>query len=194
MERDFESSLAHRGIVTAEKDTVYVNLRNVGRGTIQYVYLRSEIVSNTGSVNLEPGRFQMRRVEDDTRSLDSFCELSEFEGEVMMLIEDNDRGEIFRRPFRYIAGELLKEDIERCTLSLTLEIVDEIQGRDERLKEIPLAKQEVRVSRKEEQTFETDGSKEELQEVTYPNSVSKGLGPNFATDADILPRGSPFSD
>lgn len=192
MKQEFETSLAIRGLVYADEDEIYVDLRNVGRGTIRYVYLRSELISDTGSLTVKPARYQLSAVEDDTRSLPGFCEAREFKGEVKMTVEDPENDRENRYPFRFVSGKLVDEGIVEGTIRLTLETVDETQQSDEDYGEFVIAEQEIDLGSIEEEEVEAEDVEMDTIVRRQSNTLSGGLRPIYGSSTDIVPRNSAF--
>ena len=183
MERDYESSVARIGQVTAKGDYVYITLKNAGRGTVQQMYLRSEIVSDTGSLDIEPGWSQVTAVEGKDSTLPGFSPPKEFKAKVLFTQpwEPGKRG-LF--PFRYVANSLAHEEISECTLHLTLRIVDESTRTEEDIIELEIADQEVTIPELVERPVE-EGEPEtfEIAPKTRLEDAIKLISPQ-----DILPH------
>jgi hypothetical protein len=192
MEQEFESSIALRGSVTAADDTVYLKLRNVGRGAIRYVYLQSEMISDTKPMSLKPGRYQLRTVENGSMSLPGFCEAREFKGKVRMILEDEERETDDSRPFRFISPRLAEAGIEKCTIRLTLNVVDETDHIHNDYHEFEIAEQEIDIGGIEEHKYETKDGETKTIEVHASKSLSEAIKPIYPQD--IVRRDLPFFD
>lgn len=187
MEQEFESSIAYRGPVTAEEDTIYIKLSNAGRGAIRYVYLESEIVSDTETVSVKSGRTQLSAVEDGSKSLHEFCDAKEFEGKVRVLSgEDENRN----YPFKFISAKLMAAEIENCTIRLSLEIIDETQQSGKDPDEFEIAEQELDLGGIVEDEIELENGETKTIETAQSNSLSEAIKPKYPQD--IIPRDSPF--
>ena len=69
MRREYDTYLFTTNQVHAKGNTVYTSVRNAGRGYIRAIWLKSEVVSNTGSLECEPGFSQMKTVEGGERMI-----------------------------------------------------------------------------------------------------------------------------
>ena len=185
MEQEFESVVAYSGQITAEDDTIYIDIRNAGRGAIRLIYLRSEVVSDTGSLKIKPGYDQLSPVEGDSKYLPGFCDLREFKGRIRMTIEEGER---FNYPFRYISGRLAEEGIECCTVQLTLEIFDETAGANDEPEEFQIAEQEVEMGELEEYEIEQEGKTQTFKQYES-RTFTEAIGP--MRPVDVMPRDSP---
>lgn len=188
MKRDYESSIAVAGQITAEDDYVYMDLKNAGRGAIRYMYLKSEVISDTGPVSLEPGHYQLRAVEDGETSLPGFGGPREFKGRVKIVYQSDEHDEKRSFPFKFITDPLAKAGIEECTIRLTLQIVDEITQDEEDITEFEIAEQELELVGKQEKEIETEEGDTEVREIVVSTPLSEGITPR--RPQDIVPRDS----
>ncbi|HET7325376.1 MAG TPA: hypothetical protein VFJ06_13700 [Halococcus sp.] len=189
MEQEFESQIALPRRITAEEDTIYINLGNMGRGTIRYVDLKSEIISDTGPVSVKPGLSPLSAIEDGSKSIPGFCDIKEFKGTVKML---SGNGEDRRYPFRYFSDELVAAEIEKCTIRLTLEMIDETQQSSEDHDEFEIAEQELDLGEIVEHEIPSEDGETKTIKAPQSNTLSEAIKPKYPQD--IIPRDSPFFD
>lgn len=185
MERDYESSVARIGQITAKEDYIYIILKNGGRGTIQQMYLRSEIVSNTGSLEIEPGVSQVSAAEGQDSTLPAFSPPKKFKAKVNFT-QPRESGKKSVLSFRYFANSLGQEGVEECTIRLTLEIIDENTRSDEDVIEFEIAEQEVTTS----EIVEREVSSKEGESNTFaiPQKTQLEDAIKLKQPQDILPH------
>lgn len=179
MERDYQSAVVKRGPVVAKEDEVTVQLENQGRGTVQQMYLRSEIASSTGSLVLSPGR-SLLASDDDSLTLSPFSELTEFTGTVNLVWETDDDERVL--PFSYFTSRLLRRGIETCVIELTLEIIDEGTVDKESIKEFTIAEQEVDFSVSEEGMAYPATKLSDSLPSKYPSNIVAHDSPLFTDE------------
>ena len=190
MRQDFESELAYRGQITVEEDTIYINLRNIGRGAIRFIYLKSEIISDTGSLDVTPGRTQLSAVDNGSASLPGFSDVREFKGRVRFLLGEEDEERSY--PFKFIPDKLAREGIEECRIRLTLSIVDETTESDDDIKEFQIVEQDLElggIKKKEEEMEDGETKVIEYVDSTELEDAIKGVYPQ-----DMVPRDHPLFD
>jgi hypothetical protein len=180
MSRDYQSALVLRGPV-AKEDEIHVGVKNSGRGKVHQLFLKSEIVSDTGSLELGYGREPMMNVEDNKFELSSESNFQEYAGKVIFRILNEDKYDPDRGfPFKIVAKMLSGEGIDTVHLKLSLEVVDEGVTDGEFSHTIEIADQEI--SLKLPETRELNG--EEMQ-VDVTTSVEEGIESDYATNQDI---------
>lgn len=184
MERDYESEV-HIGQITAMGDYIYITLNNAGRGTVQQIHLRSEIVSDTGSLDIKPGRSQVTAVEGKGSTLPGFSPPKEFKAEVLFT-QPRDSGEERIYPFRYFADELAQAGISECTIHLTLEIVDESTRTEEDIIEMEIADQEVTTSEVVEREVPAEVGKPDTFKAPLKTQLEDAI--KLISPQDILPH------
>lgn len=178
MHRDYQSALSKRGRLVADEDEITVELKNTGRGKVRRVYLKSEIVSDTGDLDVAFGRVPMKNVENDSRELQPDSDFERFSGRVTFRILsseslDEERG----LPFKMVSRMLSEEGFSSCTLKLTLEILDEGIIEEEFSYEIEVAEQELHF--KEPRELESEG------EIPQATSVEEGIESMWSSTQDI---------
>lgn len=179
MERDYESSVAQIGQITAEGDYIYLSLNNAGRGIVQKIYLRSEIVSDMGSIDIEPGKSQVTTVEGNDSTLPGVSPPKDFKAEVQF-IKPRESGEEGLFLFKYFTTLLAQEEISKCTICLTLEIFDENTRAEDDIIEREIANQELTIP--ELVTEEVQPGIETPQETQFEDAIELRLR------QDILPH------
>jgi len=188
MKQEFESNPRIEFPLGVEKDEIIFQLLNSGAGTIQYMNLKSEIVSDTGSIEIYPARSQLISTEADNNTLQSYSGPKKFRGEVKFRKGSEDSKPL---PFRYIVDDLVQEGIERCELKLSLEVEDEVtQNGDELItRKIPI--QEIDLSGKN-----AGKNVEEKERSRLYGSVPMYLSDVLVIKSIsvILPTDSPFYD
>ncbi|WP_160135744.1 hypothetical protein [Halococcus salsus] len=187
MEREYATSIARRGHMYADGDTLYMTLRNSGRGNIRSVYLKSEITSDTGGIDCKPGYYQLRTIEGDERMLSGLSNAIDFEGEVHIDCYLEAVGELRRMPFEQFTSRLVREGINSCKVRLTLEFVDERDQRYESLDSFEVDEVKVRLLTQEAK----DGNPS--SEILLPTAFSEGI-PEFqeGRPPEIVSRGHPI--
>lgn len=188
MKQKYETAISYKHHLTAEDDTLYIEIRNVGRGTIQIMYLKCEIISDTGTLNVKPGHDQLSAVEDGSKSLTGFSELREFKGTIGMALRGED-DEHRDYPFKHISNRLAAEGVETCTVRITLEIFDETEETSTEPEQIQIAEQEVEMGGLQEYEFEKDGETKTLQQYES-RSFSEAI--RRIPPGGIAPRDSPY--
>jgi len=124
--RDYMSRLQRRGTLIADEDNINIQLKNKGRGKVHRMFLKSEIVSDTGSLDIDFGRVNMESVESGSLEVPPHSDYNEFTGEVQLRMRSSDKFDDDRGfPFQYISRRLSQEGFSSCTLKLTLESIDE---------------------------------------------------------------------
>ena len=181
MQRDYESALNTRRDPVADEDEVSLSLRNGGRGKIHRVYLQSEIVSDTGDLEVAPGIVPMKNADTGELELPAHSDTERFTGTVLFRILsfdniDPDRG----WSFRYVSRYLSEQGIDTCELKLTLQIRDEGRLHEEYSYEVPIAEQELTLHEPKE--VEIDG-----ETVMKPQSTTleEAIKHNHSTGQDI---------
>ncbi|MDG5759391.1 hypothetical protein QA600_08555 [Natronococcus sp. A-GB1] len=193
MERRLDSSVARVGEITADGDKIHLSLKNSGRGAVKLMYLRSEIIGDTGSVEVEPGYSQLTAVEGDS-SLPPFSPPKEYKARVEIGQTGLD-GRVKGYPFKKISGDLseaqMEEDIGELKVRFTLEINDENTRPEdfETVKEFELGEQEIRVP--EEERHKRDGDDLVVpQSQTFSESIKLVITPGATNilpeDTDLL--------
>ena len=188
MEQEFESAISYKPHLTAEDDTLYIEIRNVGRGTIQIMYIKSEIISDTGTLNVKPGYDQLSDVEDGSKSLTGFSGLREFKGTIGMALSDKD-DEYQDYPFKHISSRLAAEGIQTCTVRITLEIFDETEETNREPEQVQIAEQDVGTGDLQRYDFEKEGETKTLQQYES-RSFSDAI--NRIPHDGIAPRDSSY--
>lgn len=140
--RDYMSRLQRRETLIADEDNINIQLKNKGRGKVHRMFLKSEIVSDTGNLDIGFGRVNMESVESGSLEIPPHSDYNEFTGEVRFRMRSSDKFDDDRGfPFQYISSKLSQEGFSSCTLKLTLEIIDE--GTIDEKDEVEIAKQEM---------------------------------------------------
>ena len=190
MEREYDTSIAVRGQVFADEDTIYLTLRNTGRGAVRNIYLRSEIVSDTKPIEAMAGYYQLRTVNGDQRFLPGFSGAMDFKGDVRIGTFD-PRDEERHIRFEHFTHQLAVEGIRECTVRLTLEIIDETDQSYESPDEFQIAEQDVKLRVIEKEDREPDATESER---TLPTSTyfSEGIPPEFPSE--VMPRNNGLID
>jgi hypothetical protein len=179
MERNYKSDLGVKGQIYAEDDKLFINLRNMGRGAIKTIYLKTEITSDTGKLTIEPGHKQLLRSDDKSAPLPPFSDVHEYVGEVRMKYPNEDPPNVL--PFSYFSGRLYGHGIKSCTIKITLEIIDEATIDKDHIDEMVIAEQELDLSENDDTE---KGSSKKLSDVIKPEAPQ-----------DILPKNDPvFGD
>lgn len=179
MERELRSSIGAKGTPTAESDEVFFTLRNTGRGGVSHMFLRTEITSDTGSLQLLPGYHMLRSVEDGQVPLGPYSDLTEYKAEARLAF-DRGEEETHALPFRYFVSRLSNENIETCQIEMTIEVIDEANLGGGKPREIPLVNQELEL-----------GARIEGFEPGQSCSLSDCI--QSRAPQDLYPKGGPFS-
>lgn len=185
MERDYESSVFSIGQITAKEDYIYLSLNNAGRGTAQQIHLRSEIVSDTGSLDIEPGWSQVITVEGRDSTLPGVSPPKDFKAEVRF-IQRRKSGEEKTLPFQFIADKLAREGIDECTIHLTLKIDDESTHPEDDVIEREIADQEVMIPELVEEDISEEEGEADTLETIQSTQLEDAIKPKFPQD--ILPH------
>lgn len=183
MHRDYQSALVKRGDVIADDDTVRFKMRNAGRGKVRKMFLKCEVVSDTGNVDVEYGRVPIQSVEDGSHEIAPESEWKDYEAEVRFRIPSIQTTEDERAfPFKMLTKQLSHEGIDSLTLKLTIEVIDEgiVEGNFSYINSI--AEQEIEVSGPV--TEEIDGEERTRHLST---SLEESLGSNYSSSRDINP-------
>jgi len=181
--REYRSSLSKAGTIVADDDNISIKLKNKGRGKVTRMFIKSEIISETGDIDVGFGRTSLKNVETDSTELEPNSDFQEFEARATFRIlssDDPDRG----YPFKYITNRLSLQNITSCTLRLTLEVVDEglIEGNFSHEKK--LAEQELEIKGSKTVTRIENG--EEIQkELPQATSIEDALETDYASRNDI---------
>lgn len=185
MEQRYQSWVDQVGVITTDRDYVYMNLKNAGRGAAQEVFLRTEIVGDTGSVEIEPGVSPLTAVEGDS-SLQAFSPPREFKGKVSFSQPGDDK----TYPFTRIVDSLSRVGIEEATVRFTLEITDENTDSGE-TKERWITDKGVELPEPEEHELEAEDG-ETLDKMGVPSTTfSEALKPDLTSESpNILRRDS----
>ena len=184
MEREYSSTIARRGQIFADGDTVYLSLRNTGRGTVRYIFLRSEVVDDIEKVENSAGYYQLRTVDGDRRSLSGHSNIEHFEGQVQIGGHNNQGEEIHKR-FEHFSSDLARAGIGKCTVRLTLEIIDETDQAYESPEEFQIAEQKMELISRKQSASESEDDESEESVYFVPTKFSEGLPPIFPQD--IMP-------
>lgn len=181
--REYRSALSKAGTIVANDDTIYIKLKNKGRGKVTRMFIKSEILSETGDIDIGFGRNILKNVETDSTELEPNSDFQEFKAQVTFTIlssDHPDRG----YPFKYITNQLSRIGITSCTLQLTLEVVDEglIDGTFSHEKII--AKQKFKIESPKTVTRTKDG-KEIKKELPQSTSIEDALEHGYSSENDI---------
>lgn len=126
MHRDYQSALVKRGKVVADEDDVRIKLKNAGRGKVRNLFLKCEVTSDTGNVEVNHGRIPMKSVRDGIREVPPESDWEHYKAEVRFRIPSIDTTDDERGfPFKMLAKQLSHEGIDTVELKLTIEVIDE---------------------------------------------------------------------
>lgn len=183
MHRDYQSALVKRGSVIADDDTARFKIRNAGRGKVRNMFLKSEITSDTGDVDVVHGRVPIQSVEGGSREIEPESEWENYEAEVRFRIPsiettDDDRG----FPFKMLTKQLSHEGIDTITLKLTIEVIDEGIIESDFSYTNTIAEQTIEVPGPV--TEEIDGE-ERIRHVS--TSLEESIGSKYSSSRDINP-------
>lgn len=178
MHRDYQSAIAQRQSVVADGDNIRVKLKNSGRGKVRRLFLKSEITSETGDLELDYGRVRMRSTRDGSFEIPAKSEFQDYEGKVNFrwLNADNTDPD---RPFSFslISQRLAAQGIETVRLKLTIEVIDEGVIEDEFSYTINIVDQELKLN-----TPEVVEGERQRPSAT---SVEDGIDPEFSSSQEL---------
>jgi len=181
LHRDYQSTLGIHGQSVADEDEITVKLKNAGRGKIRRIYLKSEIVSDTGDLDVVFGRVPMKNIENGSLELAPDSDYEKFSGKTTFRILSLENFENDRPfSFKMVSRLLSQRGISSCTLKLTLQVVDEGVIDDQFSYEVDLAEQELYFDGA--QTVERDGEEKERHQAT---SVEDGIESDYSSTQDI---------
>lgn len=183
LHRDYQSALVKRGTTVADDDTIRFKMRNAGRGKVRNMFLKCELTSDTGAVDVDYGRVRVQSVEDSSNEIQPDSEWKDYEAEVRFRIPsiettDDERG----FPFKMLIKQLSHEGINSMTLKLSIEVIDEGIVEGDFSYTNTIAEQEIEVP--EPVTKEIDGE-ERTRHVSM--SLEEVLGSNYSSSRDINP-------
>ena len=193
MRREYQSTISISPRVGADDRKVITQLKNTGRGNIQRLILKSEIIGQTSDIEISPAKSVFVEEGTDNQMLPANSEGHKF-GAIPRLKHDSDSNENNVHRLKYFISRLSQTDLDSITLRLTLEVVDEDITEDYSMS-IEIAEQELPLPESEVHEYEKDnGEIMELQSApgwTIEECVSEGdVDPN----ADIISVNSPFFD
>lgn len=184
MSRDYQSVLTKYGTAIADGDEVRVRLKNSGRGKVRRLFLKSEIVSPTGNLQLGYGRVTMKGVDDGSIEIPPESDIQDYVGQVRFRVlnhaeYDPDRWFQFSNISRMLSGC----GIDTVRLKLSLEVIDEGIVDDEFSQTIEIVDQEL--SLQPPTTRVTNG-----EETTVPRSTSveDGIESRYSSTQDLNRR------
>lgn len=139
-ERDFESNITWREKPTVNGDEIFIELKNEGRGTANSIKLRSEIITETGSVEIDPGFSRLVSTENESGTLHGPSRFKQFTGDIRLSTQVHSN-----LPFRLVSEDLIEEEVPTCTVRMSLEVADESTASTDD-NPIPIAEQEVKLA------------------------------------------------
>ena len=179
MNREFQSAISLYPLTVAEDDNIIMKLRNEGRGKVRRIFLRSEMISETGDLEVAPARTLVKKEEDNSVEVPSESIREKYSAEVRLAITSSDNPEDTRKlPFRMIARALSGQGIDNCSIKLTLEVLDERVTNDDISYEIDLAEQELELNPPE--TTESGG-----QKSLVTTTIEQGIKKPYSSSQDI---------
>ena len=188
MEHEFGTEVNVRGDPFADGDEIYLTMRNTGRGMIRYIYLKSEVVTDTGEIDDSAGYYQLRTIEGDTRSLEGLSDAENFVGKVKIRVP-GPRGEERDIRFKQFTNSLIQAEIEECTVRLSLEVIGE-KVQDRESPELhKLAEQEITLNRMDAEASKSE--KDESEQDSTPVSTNFSEGIPRVVPQPVMPRELP---
>jgi len=182
--REYRSSLAKRGTIVADGDNLTFRLQNKGRGKVVSMFLKSEITSDTGELDIGFGRTQLKSKETPSTELSPDSRIKEYVAEANFRVlnwKDSKR----HYPFRFISSRLSRQDINSCIIKLTLEVVDESIVEGQFSHEFEIARQELQIkSGKEKEITSKEGDTEKRMYYSS-TTIEEGLDSDYKSQNDI---------
>lgn len=181
---EYQSQLTKRGTIVANEDHLTFNIKNKGRGKVTSMFLKSEIISDTGDLEIDFGRRLLKNKYSGSSELPPNSEVREFEAEVNFRVlnwDNPDRG----YSFKHISSRIARQNIDSCIIKLTLEVIDESLIEGQFSQEIEVGTQELQLkSEVEEEITNEDGELE--TKVYYPSTtIEDGLNAEYSSKNDI---------
>jgi len=182
--REYQSSLTKIGTIVADDDTLTFKLKNKGRGKIKHIFLKSEIISGTSELDISFGRVKLKDKKSGSTELSSDSEVREFEGKPNFRVlnwNNPDR----HYTFKFISSRLSRQEINSCTIQLTLEVVDESILEGQFSQEIEIAKQEIQLEGKQQKEITNQHGEKEKREYITSTTIEEGLDSDYSSNNDI---------
>lgn len=184
MSRDYQSVLTKYGTAVADDDEVRVRLKNSGRGKVRRLFLKSEIASETGTLELGYGRVTMKNADDGSIEIPPESDVHDYVGQVRFRVLNHPEYDPDRWfQFSHISRMLSGRGVESVRLKLSLEVIDEGIVDDEFSQTIDIVDQVLSLDPPKSRVI--DG---EETTVARSTSVEDAIGSRYSSTQDLNRR------
>lgn len=182
--REYQSQLTKRGTIVADDDYLTFNIKNKGRGKVTSMFLKSEVISDTGELEVDFGRTLLKNKDTGSSELPPDSEVKEFEAKANFRVlnwDNPDRG----YSFKHISSRIARQNIDSCVIKLTLEVIDESLIEGQFSQEVEVATQELQLEGEVEKQITNENGDLETK-VYYPSTtIEDSLDAEYSSNNDI---------